>query len=94
MDSITTILIALVVIILVIGLVKKVLWLCVVAAIIGCGLFVMEPNTLDNISSSVSSFFGGAISPFEDNDYSDLINDDVETTPNKTYEDIGKGDGT
>ena len=89
-----TILIILVVIFLVVGLLKKLLWLCIVAALIGSGIMLVQPETMEEISEVVSSWLGGSIDPLKDNDYSDLIDADTATTPNKTYGELGEDDGT
>jgi hypothetical protein len=94
MDSALTILVGIVIVMLIVGLIKKTLWICIVSVAIGGFLYFTEPTLIKDVSSTVSSFFSGAVNPFQDNDYSDLIDDDVETTPNKTYENLGEDDGT
>lgn len=67
-DTMTIIIVGVVVVALAIGLLKKTLWLCIVAIILAGGLMITQPNNLDAIKDSVSSFFDGAIDPFKTED--------------------------
>ena len=55
-DSLFTILMVVLAIILIIGLIKKVLWVCVVAIVIFAGVGIAESVQFDNASHSVNMF--------------------------------------
>ena len=67
-ETFTTIIIALAVIALVWGLLKRTVWLCVVSLVLGGFLTITRPETWETITSSVTQFFDGAIDPFKTED--------------------------
>jgi hypothetical protein len=75
MDMFLYVVIAVAIIFLVIGLMKRTVWLCVVAAILAIGVGLTQPDVVEKISTSITSLFDGAIEPMEDEDYLDLISD-------------------
>ena len=88
-ESLFTLLIIAAVVLLVVGLAKRVVWLCTMSAVLGLALFLSNPTVGAEISSAVSSFFGGAVDPMKDNDYSDMVGDAIDS-PNKGLGGIGK----
>ena len=77
---------------LVFGLLKRTMWMCVLAVIIAGALFITQPTVMEGIKESVVEFFDGAISPLENEDYSDLVDDENgnQVSPNEGYANIGK----
>lgn len=71
-ETLTIIGIAAVVIFLVIGFIKRAMWFIIVAAIIGGGTFLSQPETVETIKEVISDVAGGVFEPLEDEDYSDM----------------------
>lgn len=74
---------------IVIGLIKRVAWLCIAGAIIAVFLGVSQPSITEPVAEFVSSFFDGAIDPMKDEDYVDMVGEDNFTTPNNRFDDLG-----
>ena len=66
-------LIAIAVILLIIGLFKRTLGLCIAAIVLGALLFISQPSVWDNVTDSVTSIFDGSVEPLENEDYSDVV---------------------
>ena len=77
-DILITIAIVAIVVLLVIGLIKKTLWMCIIAAVIAAVCFVTQPGKLADFKESVVDMFDGSIEPLKGDDYSDII-DDLDT---------------
>lgn len=78
------------VVFIVIGLIKKTLSMCIIAFVIAAILGVTTPESVTVIKDKIISVFDGAIEPFKDNDYSDLIGEDIFNNQGNSFEDIGK----
>jgi hypothetical protein len=71
-ETLTIIGIVAVVIFLIIGFIKRTMWLIIVAVIIGGGTFISQPETVETIKEVISDIAGGVFEPLEDEDYSDM----------------------
>ena len=65
--------IAVAVVLLVMGLIKKVLWMCVVPLIVFAALFVLQPKFVDKAKDAVLEKTEEAVDPFADDDYQDVL---------------------
>ena len=90
-ESLFTIVLAIAVICIVLGLIKRTFWLCVVAGVLAAILGFSQPEVIANVQESVFSFFDGAIDPMKDDDYMDMVGEE-NTIPNKGFGDIGMDD--
>lgn len=75
-------------VLLVVGLIKKLMWLCIVGGVIAAILGFTQPDVMKDMTESVSSFFGGSVDPMKDEDYEDMIGEDAQI-PNQGFGDIG-----
>lgn len=78
------------VVFIVIGVIKKTLSMCIIAFVIAAFLGITTPDSVTAIKDKIVSVFDGAIEPFKDEDYSDLIGDDIFNNLGDNFEDIGK----
>jgi hypothetical protein len=81
--------IAIAIILIVIGLIKKVFWICAVSIAIALLLGISQPTVVENVSSGISSFFSGSTDPLSVKDYTDLIDDNA-IVPNNEFAVIEK----
>lgn len=81
---------AIAVVLLIIGLIKKALGFCL-AAVVMCGfLGITSPEQIKEIGVGIAQTCEDFVAPFKDNDYSDLIGDDIFDTPNKGFDEAVK----
>jgi hypothetical protein len=86
----TLIAIAAIVAFLIIGFIKKTAWMCIIAVVIAIFLGVTNPDFIADAKETIVSVFDGGIAPLEDDDYSDMIGEEVdERDPNHNFGDIG-----
>lgn len=91
-ENIGTIAIIAIALFVVIGLIKRTLWLCIVGVVIAAFLGISQPGIIDPAVEFVSSFFGGAVDPMKDKDYIDMVGEDNFTTPNNRFDDISENE--
>ena len=74
-DILITIAIIAIIVFFIIGLMKKTLWMCVVAAIIAGICFFTQPDRLESFKNTVTSVFDGGVEPLKDTRYDDIVNE-------------------
>ena len=60
-----------VVVFIVVGLIKKMAWMWIVALVVAIALGLTNPEPIANITEGIVDFFDGGIDPLSDNDYSE-----------------------
>ena len=78
------------IIFIIIGLIKKTLWICIVATIIAAFLGISSPESISQFKDNIVSTFNQVIEPLKDGDYSNIINDDVIDKIGQELGDINK----
>lgn len=74
-ETLTYIAIGIIVIGVIIGLVKKLLWIIVVSLVIGGSTLISQPVVAEPVKEFISDTFGGMFEPLKDNDYEDIKNE-------------------
>ena len=76
---------------IIVGLLKKTLWICIMGLVLGATFILTQPYAVDAMKDGVNNVFDGAIDPMKDNDYSDMIGQDIGTMkPQDDFGNIGK----
>lgn len=83
----------LLVVLLVLGIVKKTMWMIGIAVVLGIGIFFANPAKYEVMKDNVVEFVDNLIRPVEDDDYSDMIGEDIDDMrPGSNFGEIGKED--
>ena len=80
------------VIILIVGFLKRTMWICVCAAIIAGFIGITQPQCVDWLKTTVTSVIDGGIEPLKDEDYVDMVGEDNFNNHYSGFENIGKDD--
>lgn len=67
--------IAIIVIFLVVGFIKKALWMIIFAVVIGAGLFFLQPDKINNAKDTMSEMLDSSMDPLADEDYQDVADE-------------------
>lgn len=75
--------IMIVIVLIAVGLVKKLAWMWGVALFIAVAILVSQPEIVSTVKTTVTSVFSGGIDPLSDYDYSDEaeeLDDEIHAT--------------
>ena len=73
---------------IVIGLIKKTLWLCIVGAIIAALFFILQPENLKTAATQITAVFDGSVDPLKRDDDFDVILEE-NSAANDRFDDLG-----
>lgn len=73
-ETIGLIIIGLAILFIVIGLVKKLLWMCVIAVVLGLAFGVTQPDALSDVFSSAIELAEDIFTPLEGETYEEFDN--------------------